>query len=506
MTRRFGERFWVGVGLSACVALQLFNLADAPPLWRDEGWTVTVARNWVEHGHYGMFLVGEPAPPGLSAAFPTVVSVATSFRLLGIGVWQARVVQVLFAAGTLALLFALAWRLYDRRVAFATLFVAVLMSGHLEANVLYIGRQVLAEPLMLFALLLGYWFFLRAFERRILLPLASIAWGIALVTKLQPLPFWLASLVIPGVWLIGVRAYRHALMLGCGLLGALMVYQGAPLAQALMAQQPISASPILRELFLVTAFVTEANNRLFALTVIGVIGLPTTLGLIYACWQSWRDRRAIAEPQVLVRGMLLGLAGSWFVWYAALSVGWIRYFFPVMCIGSLFAAKFLCDVTDGFDVAKTLRRVGNLLWRRHARWKNVGALVALILLSVLTPITLQQLARLRYGDASAEQMARRLNTLAPDVLIESYDNELFFWLERRYHFPADEVSVALIQRVELGQAVRIDYDPLQVMPDYLVVGRYGKESRLYDTVLASGAFRWMERIGPYDLYERARAR
>jgi len=504
MTWRWSERFWVGGLLIAFVVLQMPNLAYAPPLWRDEGWTLTVARNWIERGHYGMFLAGEPAPPGLAAAFPTVASVALSFRWLGVGVWQGRLVQVVFAAGTLALLFALARRLYDRRVAFGTLFVVVCLSGHLEANLLYIGRQVLAEPLMLFFLLLGYWCFLRAFERWIFLPFAALAWGIALFAKLQPLPFWSASLLIPLGWLIVARQYPRAMMVGASFIGAIIVYQGAPFAQSLIVQNPIPASPILRELFFVTAFVAEANNHLFALTAILLIGLPTLFGLVYAVWQFSREMGASKDPKVLVRWMLLVLAGSWFIWYSALSVGWIRYFFPVVCIGSIFAAKFLCDATSGFDAAKTLQRVGDLLLRRRANRTNWGALVALILLSVLTPITLQQLARLRHSDSWAERTARRLNELAPDALIESYDNELFFWLDRRYHFPPDQVSVALIRRVELGQNIDVDYNPLNLNPDYLVVGRYGKESGVYDAVLASGAFRWLERSGPFDIYQRVR--
>lgn len=494
---------WVWVALAMFFVAQLYNLEAAPPLWRDEGWTLTVARNWIERGHYGMLLAGDPAPPGLSAAFPTVASVALSFRLLGIGVWQGRIVQVLFATGILAILFALARRLYDRRVAFGTLFVVLLLSGHLEANLAYIGRQALAEPLMLFSLLLGYWFFLRAFERWIFLPLACLTWGIALCAKLQPLPFWLASFGAPFVLVVVRRQYQGAAMLGLGFSGAWLVYQAAPFAQSLIVPQPILASPILRDLFFVTAFVAQADNRLFALTVTLLIGLPLTLGLAYAARQAWRDGGAVEDPNVLVRLMLLCLAGSWFVWYVALSVGWIRYLFPVMCLGSVFTAKFLSDATSGFDVAKTLRRSGDLLLRRQVRWMNLGALGALILPSVLTPITLQQLARLRHYDTWAAETARRLNALAPDALIESYDNELFFWLERRYHFPSDQVSVALIRRTELGQNVQVDYNPLSVDPDFLVVGRYGKESRLYDAVLATEAFCWVERIGPFDLYQRA---
>jgi hypothetical protein len=34
------------------------------------GWTMSVARNEAERGHYGRLLDGQLAPPGLVAAFP----------------------------------------------------------------------------------------------------------------------------------------------------------------------------------------------------------------------------------------------------------------------------------------------------------------------------------------------------------------------------------------------------------------------------------------------------
>src|SRR5881296_741032 len=117
---------YIGAGALLTLVLLLLatiNLTSVPPLWWDEGWTLTVARTWVEQGHYGRLLAGQLAPPGLEAAFPVTASIALSFRLLGIGVWQGRLVGVFFTLGALALICYLASRLYDRSVAIGTLAV-----------------------------------------------------------------------------------------------------------------------------------------------------------------------------------------------------------------------------------------------------------------------------------------------------------------------------------------------------------------------------------------------
>ena len=194
--------FWrVGVALVFALLLlaALFaQLEDLPPLWWDEGWTLTVARTWVERGHYGRLSGGELAPPGLQAAFPVVVPVALSFHLFGVGVWQARAVIVLFSAAAMALIYHLARRLYNRPVAIATVLVLLLTPAYREAQPLIMARMVLAEMPMLFFALAGYACFLPALRRPLLLlPLAIALWGIALFSKAQILPFWAVSLALP---------------------------------------------------------------------------------------------------------------------------------------------------------------------------------------------------------------------------------------------------------------------------------------------------------------------
>src|SRR5262249_46450932 len=126
------------------MAAGLWNL-DGAAVWWDEGWTLSVARNWVERGHYGRLLGGQLAPPGLQAAFPVTAPIALSMRLFGVGLWQGRLFGVLCLFVALALIYYLALHLYSRPIAFGTLAVLLLTPMHPFLHPLLMGRQVLAE-------------------------------------------------------------------------------------------------------------------------------------------------------------------------------------------------------------------------------------------------------------------------------------------------------------------------------------------------------------------------
>src|SRR6266545_829549 len=87
----------------ALLAIGLWNLG-APGMWWDEGWTLSVARNWVERGHYGRLLDGQLAPPGLEASLVVTAPIALSMRLFGVGIWQGRLFGVLCMLVAFALL------------------------------------------------------------------------------------------------------------------------------------------------------------------------------------------------------------------------------------------------------------------------------------------------------------------------------------------------------------------------------------------------------------------
>ena len=500
-----------GAGALLVLALLLaltINLESTPPLWWDEGWTLTVARTWVERGHYGRLLNGEPSSPRMAGAFTVIAPIALSFRLLGVGVWQGRLVGVVFTLGTLALIYYLAGRLYDRSVAIGTLAVLLLMS---PINPVAAGRQVLGEMPGLFYLLGGYACFLAALQRPLwFLPVVVGFWGIALVTKAQVLPFWAVSLLTPLTVTLFRRSWKTAGLLGIGLLGSFITSRLVLWLQELLLQgHTLPATPI-RGLYDVTALVPVASARVFALLVTLVFGLPTVLGLCYGTWKFIvdRDKAALGVDLEVVRLALLALAGSWFGWYVLLSVGALRYLFPATFIGGIFVAALLRALIVRFSLSSTIERGGYALRRLRFNWQRTGALLAFVLIVIIAfPFTLLTLYQVYVvnADTSARQVADFLNTQTPtDALIETYESELFFLLNRRYHYPPDQLHIELMRRNLLSQDVPIDYDPLAADPDYLVIGPANRGWHLYDPVLATGAFRLLRGYSLYGVYERVR--
>lgn len=452
-----------------------WRLEHLPLLW-DEGWTLTVARTFVERGFYGRLLLGEPAPPGLEAAFPLTAAVALSFRIFGVGIWQGRWVGVVGLLIALALLYRLARQLFNRSIALGTLAVVLLLSPHLALHPLFLARLVLAEIPLLCFLLAGYFFFLRALQESEgwILP-AIFFWGIALITKAQTLPFWLASLGLALSVALMRRHWRWVRDVSAALLGSFLVSRGLLAAQGVVLQgHTLPPTPIVG-LYEVTAFVLEPAVRVNTLTTLLIVGVPLLLGLV-----SWHSKIfAVRDAAGLTRLALWGLGSSWLVWFAFFSVGWIRYLFPATFVGSIFVAATLCE------------------WRTRR--------VTIFLLVIFVPVTIWQLARAyAVSDDSAVTTARWLNAhTAPNAIVESYESELFFLLERRYHYPPDQTNVALIRHsLPNGAATPYASDALAADPDYLVIGTVGREAGLYDHARAS--FRLIQTIGGYEIYARVR--
>ena len=496
----------VKVLCSSLVALLLLltgtaYLESVPPVWWDEGWTLSVARNWVESGHYGRLLLGEKAPRGLEGSLPVTAAVALSFRLFGVGIVQARMVGVVITVATLLLLYYLARRTYNQTIALGALFVTTFLPAYIQLFPIYIGRQVLGEIPAVFWLLAGYVSFLWV-PRSPLWALASatLFWAVALVTKAQVLPFWICSLLVMSSIAAYRRDWKSVSYWAIALVGSLSGYR------VLLALHPKGSMPITG-LYEATAVVESIPSRMFALIVVVLFGMPTLLGLCYGLRRLRKDDMEWTYTEQ-VRVALLFLASSWFGWFMIFSVGWIRYVFPATFIGSIFVAAMIYDLTRGYNVGYTIQQSGAFFTGRGFNREALGALVVAVIVVTSVPRTAMALykAYVLEADASVQQAAEFLNShTRPDALIETYDSELFFLLNRRYHYPADQLHVELIRRTFLhdDNAV-IDYDPLAANPDYLVVGPHSKQWRLYDDALKSGAFRLVRSYRRYVIYERVR--
>jgi len=500
MIRRASLKLRTIFALALLLVALTINLASTPAPWWDEGWTMSVARNWVVLGHYGRLLDGQATPRGLEAAFPVTAAVALSFRLFGIGVIQARIVSVIFTLVALALLYEVARRFYNHSIAFATLVIAIFMSGAVEINPLIAGRQVLAEiPAMCF-LLAGYLCFILADKYfTLFMPAAICFWSSALFTKVQVQPFWAASILLPAGLMVFRREWRSTRIFGVGFIGTTALYFFLQYAFA-----RILPSNYVSGLTQLIALGWVKETRLFVLTDIFHYGIPTLIAL---CWATLKCKDRLRTHTDVVRFSFLLLAGSWIVWYITLSLAWVRYILPAVFCGSIFTAAMLDDWTNHFNFAWTIERAGTALRKLQFRTKNLTALAAIVFvtMSVGQALTALYGAYVIDADNSINDTLYFLNTTTPsNALIETYETELYFLLNRRYHYPPDQVHVDLIRKNSYGERVKIDYDPLKSDPDYLVVGPQSKFWDFYDTYLKSGAFRLIKKDSRYEILERVR--
>jgi len=523
---------WITWLLAAVTAALLLAAPGAVPrLWFDEGWNLSVARILAETGVYAERELGQfVAADVLSVGPPVIVPLALGFRAFGVGLWQARAPGILFTALAFALLYGLACRLYNRRVASAALFVALFMTGaHIHLHPILLGRQALGETPALVYLLIGYAALAGGWRARpALIAVSVLGWSLGLASKPQTLPFFLASLLIPLIVAAARRDRRWVGMLFATLVATLAGYIVVSALPSLLLPEALRPESRLLATFQGVAgrrtntnwemaFVTSLTVHLDALKAAQTILLPLAGGCGYACWRALaaiRSPRAAARQPLadveMARLALLALTGAWLVWWAALSVGWLRYLSSSLFVGSIFTAALLHDVTGGFSLAQIGKPFAGL-WAGRPRGR--AGLTILVMLALLAAVgwavdtTARTLytAYIREPDTSLLHLTAYLNAeLPPDTTIETFESELFFLLEQPYHFPPADVQFQLNRRAFLKEDVAVTYDPLQADPDILVLGPLGKLWKLYDGVIAAQAFQLVRRAGPYEVYARVR--
>jgi hypothetical protein len=329
-----------------------------------------------------------------------------------------------------------------------------------------------------FYLLAGYVCFLVAFRKQLwFLPLTMLFWGIALVTKIQTLPFWLVAIFVP----LGIaalrRRWRTAGILLVTLAGSLLVSRLGVLFQDLILKGHTLPQGALFGSWETMVAVMNAHVRLTTLTTGLLYGFPTLLGLAYAAWQFIKRYRQLDldDPGQVIWISLLFLASSWFGWYMLLSNGGARYLASPCFLAGMFVSAMLYDVTGHFNLRETWRRAKKALHRSEMSPSNLAALFTVVLGIPYLRATLLLLNGMWLpSDHSSMEVSEYLNTQAPPgSLVETYEAELFFYLKQPYHFPPDQTHIEYLRRHLMDPNRPVLYHPLEANPDYLVVGPIG---------------------------------
>jgi hypothetical protein len=402
-------------------------------------------------------------------------------------------------------MYLLARHMYNEKIAAFTFLVLII---GFPIPLTY-GRQAIGEPAMLFYLLAGMYAFWKYLEHRSrLVFIASILlWGAALTSKQQTLPFWLLSIAAL-VMIAALQRDGFTLWSGISALaGTLLLWRGMLALQAgLEVDLPLYGAP-MKGLIFVTGWVPVWELRLKALIAIGLLAMPTCFGLAGALAQEARALKNTSDnaPLRYIRVVYWVLTASWLIWFASLAMYWTRYLYPVTFIGSVFTGFFIATLTSGLKASDIVNHIFDIPRKLHITpdiIKTFFLILVLAYMGIIFRINVNDMV----AEKEAETIADYLNqSTSPDAVIETYDSELLFLVQRRFHYPPDQVQVELNRRKYLDPAVEIAYNPEEANPDYIVVGLYGRIWKLYDPVLAQqDTWQLVFETPTYEIYKRLR--
>ncbi|MBS4060349.1 MAG: glycosyltransferase family 39 protein [Bacteroidetes bacterium] len=490
----------------AFIFLLWFYPSQIPAPWFDEGWTLATARNWIENGQYARLLNNEPiSATGMAWNFPVTGPIALSFYFFGFGVWQGRLPNSLFTILSIFFIYLLARKMYNEKIAITS--ILILLLGF-PFPLLY-GRQAIGEPAMIFYLLAGYYIFWRHLEKHSIVSFGAgmLLWGLALTSKQQALPFWTLSMVM-AVLFASIRRDTFIFWTTLSAVsGTLIAWQGMLKFQHLLEKNlPLYGAP-MKGLLGVTGWAPILELRVEALILIVVLALPILIGLIYALFleRSIGEIEENTRPLFYLRLVYWSLISSWLFWFVTLAMPWARYLYPPAFLGSIFIAVLIFKLTDGLNFSRVINSISIMLRKIRFTTEGLKAIFCIILLSYMGSIVINRHSFIfKVPNHDAERIAEYLNQSMPvDAYIETYDSELLFLVQRRFHYPPDQVQVELNKRTFLGQSVEIQYDPMLFDPHYIVVGPFSNMWGLYNSTVAQrDIWKLIYELPGYKVYER----
>ncbi len=497
--------FWfISVGIYFTGTLVYLDRFPSP--WFDEGWTLSVARNWIEHGVYGHFLMGSPAPPSLSGHFPVVALAAFGLKLLGTGLWQARIVFVLVGWMSLWMLFRITQRIGSAPAAVAAVVIVCIFPAMWDLSFFIMARQVLGEIPSVFLVLMGAYMLARGGTGH--LAGACVSWAIAFSTKAQVAPFLLAGLSALVLLPAAKRRWAEAGMMLAVLAASWLLHLALDSGVSFLLRDVKPTGDPVTGLSVASAMVLDPAIRLRILRFALASGLPYAITVAYGGWLVVRALRQSGPVTPTQRATLFlaVVGGSWYLWWVTLSVGWGRYLLPAAVLLTPLLAMLLNGWTSGFRVDKVVANLHEVLTARSlrgGRWV-VAALLVVVIAMLRSPVSAIPGIEKLPSDADVREVVLYLDTQAPDsAVIETYEAELLFYLSRRVHYPPAQANVDVVIRDSVDPSRRVGYDLTGVRADFLVVAEFGVG--LYAPLVAEGTYVLDRTIGRYAIYRPAPA-
>jgi 4-amino-4-deoxy-L-arabinose transferase-like glycosyltransferase len=474
-----------------------------PPIWLDEGYRINAARTLAERGIYGTYTTTGylPFDPGISSGPIDIIPIALSFRLLGIGVAEARLIIILFTLLALFSLYATSVYIYGHAAGLFIILVLLAIPPIGGVSFLLIGRQVLGEAPSLAMVMLGLWLWFRSWEDEgwLLTLMAGLAFGLGLLSKMQ-----VSIALLPSLALIATaRGLKNRsqfaklltpLVITAGIIGAWMLLGRIGTTEQIRQENSLMLFDAIRSNLLTGLFGRTLNTS--ALVILAIM----SMGVLVSGWRL-RTQSLGARPFANARWAEATIA--LFVlfsalWFAFFSVGWPRYAYAGLTASLLLFGKL------SWDTFQQARRWIGRLWPALDSYAYTIALVGLALIVIL--VNVQPILQFE-EDYKAQQMADYIRTEIPRyAVIESWEWELdalsSHW---EYHHPHQRYLFLAIRQFSHEQRpFDLDYDVLQADPDYLVTGPFSNWTRIYDPEVIETDFVELSEIGVYRIYKRIR--
>jgi len=490
----------------ACFFLAVYNLDTYPSIWLDEGIYLQPPRNLVVYGEYAVRENGQLRrfDSFVGTGPPVLLPVAFAFRVIGMGLWQARFVTVVYLLLAASALYKLTRQLYGSNVGLLGLGLIVASPG---LGFIPLGRQVIGEVPSFFFFVLGTLAWVNATRQPPLLVLSGLAFGLAMITKN------IYAVILPAGWLVlwiadrrhyrqlGFTQFLLPLLISFTCLATWYGYQIASLGFSAF-QQGISemGASAGRSIVVFPSQQIPANLKyLLGPNFYLALGVP---GLIYNAHLTIRGTRSLPELQ---RAFLLMTSVVWLIWYIFASIGWSRYALPALMLTAVFVAKMILDL--GSILVHFLQSKTGEQRSAVARVVRGSGLVAIIGLLWFFPFFRTSLheeteAMLNGNDNAARRFAEYLTAhIAPDARIESWEWPIDFFSDQTFHHPPPAILDAMIRHMYLGEPYSYDmYDFEKYHPDYLINGPFSKWTGIYPPDYLAQECTLIVSIGAYDLF------
>jgi dolichyl-phosphate-mannose-protein mannosyltransferase len=496
--------FWI-VFAAALVFFAIYRLADYPTTWFDEGSHLHVPKTLLRYGVYadyssdGFRYFG----PTLGVGPTVMLPIAAMFKLLGIGLVQARLVIVAYLLGALYLFYRLARTLESETI--AVLAIAFLVSSRSIA-LLETGRQVLGEVPALCFLLGAFVVWFSAWDgHRGRLVIAGILFGAAVITKYQILlaiaPTFALGFILNAVYYRGTDA--RVFVWPALVTGAIFALWQAVLVVYLGPQNSLQNFAALRAATAGAAAVFSLplmKRAAGELVAFKTFGGSLAIGLLYGAFLSIPRSRKAQQRNALLLFVVITMA-----WYVFASVSWLRYAFAGLAIATLFLASFFVDLIQFLRTSSRHEAEPELQGTEFVRGSLIAVVGLWIALIVIPPLAVTARAVLVPPVNAPALMAAYLSGKVPTTaVIETWEPELGFLTGHNYHYPpTGMLNVAVRHIWNGGPAPRQQYHPLESeQPPYVVVGSFARWVDVYPADVLERDYRHVTSIGEYDLYAR----